>query len=118
LLCAHDLSNLGTPRRTPTVTPPRDSDEQCSDLEFLRSAEGANYIIQNVGEAAGRSRPLNFPAKPSMHFFIRCDDAAVGILNSIKWPPRKPGIVRNLEKAEIIRAYKIKKRSQLSKFTH
>ena len=98
--------------------PVRESAEECADLEFLRSPEGATYIIQNVGEHAGRSRPLDFPAQPSTHFFIRCDDAAVAILNSIKWPPRKPGIVRNLEKSEIVRAYKVKKRSQLSKFTH
>jgi hypothetical protein len=99
--------------------PARDSnDEECADLEFLPSPEGASYIIQNVGEHAGRSRPLGFPASPRSHFFIRCNDAAVAVLNSIKWPPRKAGIVHHLSRAEIIRTYKVKKRGQLSKFTH
>ena len=98
--------------------PARETSEECADLEFLSSPEGASYIILNAGEHAGRSIPIGSKASLSVHFFIRCDDAAVAILNSIKWPPRKPGIVSHLSKAEIIRTYKIKKRSQLSKFTH
>jgi hypothetical protein len=97
--------------------PPRETADECADLEFLPSSEGATYIIQNLGENAGRSLPLGSKASPQSHFFIRCDEAAVAILNSIKWPPRT-GVVRNLSKAEIIRTYKVKKRSQLSKFTH
>jgi hypothetical protein len=98
--------------------PAREASEECADLEFLPSREGASYIIKNVGEHAGRSIPLGSPASPRSHFFIRCNDAAVAILNSIKWPPRRPGIVRRLSRAEIVRTYKVKKRSQLSKFTH
>jgi hypothetical protein len=97
--------------------PPRETAQESADLEFLPSQEGATYIIQNLGENAGRSLPLGSKASPQSHFFIRCDAAAVAILNSINWPPRN-GVVRNLSKAEIIKTYKIKKRSQLSKFTH
>ncbi len=98
--------------------PVRETSEECADLEFLPSSEGASYIIKNVGEQAGRSIPIGSEASLRSHFFIGCDDAAVAVLNSIKWPPRIPGIVRHLSKAEIIRTYKTKKRSQLSKFTH
>ena len=98
--------------------PVQETSERCADLEFLPSAEGASYIIKNVGEHAGRSVPVGTNASPRSHFFIRCDDAAVAILNSIKWPPRKPGVVHHLSRAEIIRTYKVKKRGQLSKFTH
>jgi hypothetical protein len=91
--------------------------EECADLEFLPSAEGATYVLQNVGENAGRSKPLGTDASPGSHFFIRCDEAAVAILNSIKWPPRRVG-ANHLSKPEVIKTYKVKKRALLSKFTH
>ena len=97
--------------------PVREASEESADLEFLPNAEGATYIIQNVGENAGRSKPLGSNPSPGSHFFIRCDDAAVEILNSIKWPPRRIG-ANYLSKGEVIKTYKVKKRSLLSKFTH
>ena len=95
----------------------REAPEECADLEFLPSPEGAMYIIQNVGENAGRSKPLGSDPSPGSHFFIRCDEAAVEILNSVRWPPRRVG-ANHLSKAEIIKTYKVKKRALLSKFTH
>jgi hypothetical protein len=97
--------------------PPRQTAEECADLEFLPSAEGATYVLQNVGENAGRSKPLGTDASPGSHFFIRCDEAAVATLNSIKWPPRRVG-ANHLSKPEVIKTYKVKKRALLSKFTH
>jgi hypothetical protein len=73
--------------------------------------------LQKVGENAGRSKPLGTDASPGSHFFIRCDEAAVAILNSIKWPPRRVG-ANHLSKLEVIKTYKVKKRALLSKFTH
>jgi hypothetical protein len=97
--------------------PLREAPEESVDLEFLPTAEGARYIIQNVGEYAGRSKLPGSNPSPGSHFFIRCDDAAVEILNSIKWPPRRIG-ANYLSKGEVIKTYKVKKRSLLSKFTH
>jgi hypothetical protein len=97
--------------------PVREAPEESADLEFLPSAEGATYVLQNVGENAGRSKPLGTDASQGSHFFIRCDEAAVGILNSIKWPPRRVG-ANHLSKPEVIKTYKVKKRALLSKFTH
>jgi hypothetical protein len=96
---------------------PRDTPEQCADLEFLPTAEGATYIMQTLGEDAGRSKPLGSKVSEGSHCFIRCDETAIAILNSIKWPPRKVG-VRHIEKLEIIKLYNLKKRQQLTKFTH
>jgi hypothetical protein len=96
---------------------PRDTPEQCADLEFLPTAEGATYIMQTLGENAGRSKPLGSEVSEGSHCFIRCDETAIAILNSIKWPPRKVG-VRHIEKPEIIKLYNLKKRQQLTKFTH
>lgn len=104
-------------RETLRPIPPRQTAEECADLEFLPSAEGATYVLQNVGENAGRSKPLGTDASPGSHFFIRCDEAAVAILNSIKWPPRRVG-ANHLSKPEVIKTYKVKKRALLSKFTH
>jgi hypothetical protein len=95
----------------------RETAEECADLEFLPSADGAKYILQHLGENAGRSKPLGTDASPGSHFFIRCDNNAVGILNSITWPPRRDG-VNHLSKAELIKTYKVKKRALLSKLTH
>jgi hypothetical protein len=97
--------------------PAREAAEECADLDFLASAEGATYILQNMGENTGRSKPLGSNYSSGSHFFIRCDSAAIDILNSIKWPPRKIG-ANHLAKAEIIKTYKVKKRSLLSKYTH
>ena len=97
--------------------PVREAPEESADLEFLPSAEGATYVLQNVGENAGRSKPLGTDASPGSHFFIRCDEAAVATLNSIKWPPRRVG-ANHLSKPEVIKTYKVKKRALLSKFTH
>jgi hypothetical protein len=99
------------------LLPLREAPEECADLEFLPSPEGASYIIQNVGENAGRSKPLGSDPSPGSHFFIRCDETAVEILNSVKWPPRRVG-ANHLSKAEVIKTYKVKKRALLSKFTH
>jgi hypothetical protein len=80
------------------------------------SAEGATYVLQNVGENAGRSKPLGTDASPESHFFIRCDEAAVATLNSIKWPQRRVG-ANHLSKPDVIKTYRVKKRALLSKFT-
>lgn len=104
-------------RETLRPIPRRETAEECRDLEFLPSAEGASYVLQNVGENAGRSKPLGTDASPGSHFFIRCDADAVAILNSIKWPPRRVG-ANHLSKSEVIKTYKVKKRALLSKFTH
>jgi hypothetical protein len=98
--------------------PARDGPEECVDLEFLPSAEGATYIVQHLGENAGRAKPLGARSDPRSHFFIRCTADAVEIFNSIKWPPRRVGVANHLSKVEIIKTYKVKKRSLLSKFTH
>jgi len=45
-------------RETLRPIPRRETAEECADLEFLPSADGAKYILQNVGENSGRSNPL------------------------------------------------------------
>jgi hypothetical protein len=97
---------------------PRDTPEKSADLEFLSSAEGATYIMKNIGDRAGRSVPVGSKVSANSHFFIRCDDAAIKILNLCTWPPRKVGVTPHLGKPEIIKIYNLKKRQQLSKFVH
>ena len=54
------------------------------DFEFLKSKEGADFVVQRVGMKAGRTHKNLEKAFPS-HYWIKGDDRAYQIMQLINW---------------------------------